>query len=290
MPLGSQPAIQGDADMGTIPGSSHGNNNRGLEAGADPSVGFGRYGRMFDAPAAGELPVDALKAIATAMIKEDAGKPITATETVDENPTIPAGYTYFGQFIDHDITFDPTPFGASAVDVSALVDFRSPALDLDNVYGRGPDDQPYMYDGLTLRVGAAVTAADAVSGTKNDLLRLHGAETAILGDKRNDENKIVSQFHGAMIRFHNKVVSDDILLTAFLGNLPANDTERFRAAASIVRWHYQWVVVYDFLDRICEQGMVSEVMNGGGPPILRNYLKADAKSAYMPIEFAGAAV
>ena len=172
MPLGSQPAIQGDADMGTIPASSHGNNNRGLEAGADPSVGFGRYGRMFDAPAAGELPVDALKAIATAMIKEDAGKPITATETVDENPTIPAGYAYFWQFIDHDITFDPTPFGASAVDVSALVDFRSPALDLDNVYGRGPDDQPYMYDGLTLRVGAAVTAADALRGTQNDLLRL----------------------------------------------------------------------------------------------------------------------
>ena len=88
------------------------------------------------------------------MIKVDAGAPINGEDRADENPTIPAGYTYFGQFIDHDLTLDPTPFNASAFDRSALVDFRSPALDLDSVYGRGPDDQPYMYefDGLKLVV------------------------------------------------------------------------------------------------------------------------------------------
>ena len=81
------------------------------------------------------------------MIKPDDGKPLTETEPVDENPTIPAGYTYFGQFIDHDITFDPTPLSDATIDPSALVDFRSPALDLDNLYGRGPDDQPYIVHG-----------------------------------------------------------------------------------------------------------------------------------------------
>ena len=90
------------------------------------------------------------------MIKVDAGAPIDGEDRADENPTVPAGYTYFGQFVDHDLTLDPTPFNTSERDRTALGRFSlAAALDLDNVYGRGPDDQPYMYnkDGLTLVVG-----------------------------------------------------------------------------------------------------------------------------------------
>ncbi|RYB07860.1 peroxidase family protein [Lichenibacterium ramalinae] len=275
----------------TIPAlkSSHGNDNRGFVAGANPGVAYGRYGAMFDAPSAQKLPQEALMALATAMIKPDIGAPITDLEPIDENPSIPAGYTYFGQFIDHDITFDPTPFNTSAVDVGALVDFRSPALDLDNMYGRGPDDQPYMYekDGFSLRVGRVPGHADAVTGTKADLPRLPDG-TPILGDKRNDENKIVSQFHGAMIQFHNKVAADTAMLTSF-GFDPAVKGSRFRTAANIVRWHYQYVVVFDYLRHICLPGILTEVLNFGEMPRLPNYLKTEAKFAYMPIEFAGAA-
>lgn len=269
--------------------SAHGNDNRGLAAGANPGVAFGRFGTMFDAPPAAKLPEEGLKALARAMIKADAGKPITELEPVDENPTIPAGYTYFGQFIDHDITFDPTPLNAGTIDRSALVDFRSPALDLDNLYGRGPDDQPYMYesDGVRLRVGASPGAADAVTGTKADLFRLKDG-TPILGDKRNDENKIVSQFHGAMIALHNKVAASDALIVAFGGD-PSSATSRFRTAANFVRWHYQYVVVFDYLQRICLPGIAMEVLNIGGVPRLPNYLKRHAQAAYMPVEFAGAA-
>ena len=271
-----------------VPASSmHGNDNRGLAAGAIPGVAFGRFGPMFMAPPAPKLPPEGLRALAKAMIKEDDGKPITEVEEVDENPTIPSGYTYFGQFIDHDITFDPTPLSAGGVDPGALVDFRSPALDLDNLYGRGPDDQPYMYKDLQLRVGDAPGAAGALTGTKADLFRLPD-DTPILGDKRNDENKIVSQFHGAMIQFHNKVVTDKTLIEAFGGD-PGSATSRFRTAANIVRWHYQWVVVFDYLDRICEPGMVHEVLNLGGTPRLQHYLKQEAPYPYLPIEFSGAA-
>ncbi len=63
-----------------------------------------------------------------------------------EESGIPALYTYFGQFIDHDITFDPMTTLIKHSDPDAITDFRTPALDLDNVYGRGPADQPYMYD------------------------------------------------------------------------------------------------------------------------------------------------
>src|SRR3954451_3281265 len=64
----------------------------------------------------------------------------------DEESGIPALYTYFGQFVDHDITFDPASSLQKQNDPDALVDFRNPAFDLDNVYGRGPGDQPYIYD------------------------------------------------------------------------------------------------------------------------------------------------
>ena len=63
-----------------------------------------------------------------------------------EESGIPALFTYLAQFIDHDITFDPASSLQAQDDPDALTDFRTPAFDLDNIYGRGPDDQPYMYD------------------------------------------------------------------------------------------------------------------------------------------------
>jgi hypothetical protein len=60
-------------------------------------------------------------------------------------PKIPSAYTYFGQFVDHDLTFDPVSSLQRQNDPDALVDFRSPRFDLDSVYGSGPDDEPFLY-------------------------------------------------------------------------------------------------------------------------------------------------
>ncbi len=91
-----------------------------------------------------------------------------------------------------------------------------------------------------------------------------------------------------MIAFHNKVVMSDAIIDQFGGDRSTKDA-RFVAACNIVRWHYQWIVLNDYLQRICEPGMVDEVLNRGGTPRLQHYLKSDAKYPYMPIEFAGAA-
>jgi len=236
----------------TKPRSTHGGEARGLAAAHN--LPFGRFGVMFP----GALPATALadaalEMLAQTMLQPDIGAPVTEAKPQDENPRIPAGYTYFGQFVDHDITFDPTPLGAQQDDPEAIVDFRSPALDLDSVYGRGPADQPYLYerDGLRLRLGKPMNTLQppigAVVGTTRDLLRLSAGPSVaddsdrptILGDKRNDENKIVSQIHAAFVALHNRVVT--------------------------------------------------EVLNPGRQPRLPNYLTAAAPHPYMPVEFAGAA-
>ncbi len=277
-----------------VPASLHGLDNRGIEAGSIPGGGYGRYGRMFDFFAR-PITDDCLRDIATAMIKVDKGNPITQKEPTDENPAIPAGYTYFGQFVDHDISLDPTPLSAKSNDLAAMEDFRTPSLDLDCVYGRGPDDQPYMYtDGLHLRTGKPLTNGGAAKGATFDVLRLDTggpAQPAILGDKRNDENRIVSQMQALWIAFHNKVVDDQALIAAAGGDF-SDGLSRFRTAAQVVRWHYQWLVINDFLPRILDNTTLPQVLGTaltGGTPNTPLYDHGDPQFAYMPVEFAGAA-
>src|SRR5450432_2250337 len=104
----------------------------------------------------------------------------------DEESGILALYTYLGQFIDHDITFDPASSLQMQNDPDALTDFRTPAFDLDNIYGRGPDDQPYMYGGGdSFLLGTPLTgwtdtkAADLPRNNANP-------SRALIGDPRND--------------------------------------------------------------------------------------------------------
>lgn len=66
-------------------------------------------------------------------------------ETGIADSNIPAGYTYFGQFVDHDITLDVSSSIDTSTDANSISNMRSPTLDLDNVYGRGPALDPYLY-------------------------------------------------------------------------------------------------------------------------------------------------
>jgi hypothetical protein len=142
-----------------------------------------------------------------------------------EESGIPALYTYFGQFVDHDITFDPMTTLIQHSDPDALTDFRTPALDLDNVYGRGPGDQPYLYDN-----SPRFLLGDKLDNGAPDLPRNNAIppnpKRALIGDPRNDENSIVSQLQALFLRFHNRVVDDN----------PGLD---FPTYQQIVRFHYQ---------------------------------------------------
>ncbi len=213
-------------------------------------------------------------------------------ETAPDSP-IPAGFTYVGQFVDHDITFDVSSTLDAATDANTIHNMRSPVLDLDSVYGRGPALDPYRYvfpssgPSTAIRLvvgsntpvgpggpaGAAGTPAAMVQKSDFDVPRAPTTLTAIIGDPRNDENLIVSQLHHAMLRFHNRVV-DMLVAAGFTG-------DSFVEAKKIVKHHYQWAVVHDFLERICGASVVSSAMTSVVAPI---------NSAFrMPVEFAVAA-
>jgi hypothetical protein len=247
----------------------------------------GPFGRIFRAlPPAdfGSTDSDslaALKLLATAMI---AGPDDPKDGPDPEESGIPAAFTYLGQFIDHDLTFDPASSLQKQNDPDALVDFRTPAFDLDNIYGRGPDDQPYMYqkDGKTFVLGKALTGAPQVNGGAHDLQR--NSQTpprALIGDPRNDENVIVSQFQGLMHRFHNRVAAD-------------NPTWNFGQIQQAVRFHYQWVLLHDFLPKIVSPGVLNDVLptaQDGSLLIEKSNLEFFhyREFAFMPLEFSVAA-
>jgi len=202
------------------------------------------------------------------------------------NDTIPAGYTYLGQFVDHDITFDPTSKLDTDNDPLALVNFRTPRFDLDSVYGSGPADQPYLYE-WTSRADRGVKLLVGGDDAVEDLPR-NAQGLALVGDARNDENLIISQLHLLFIRFHNAVVERMGTQEGLEGE------ELFDRARRIVRWHYQWIVTHDFLRRIVGERQAGEVLRDGTATVpapasveLRHFTGSEVP--YIPVEFSGAA-
>jgi hypothetical protein len=231
----------------------------------------------------------ALLALGAAMARDDI--------TQHSDSTIPAIFTYLGQFIDHDITaqtdreigvsriatpdgnvMDLTPLPAGDVS-SQVINGRRPQLDLDHVYGDGP----------ALGTGANLgeTEGDVLYGSNNALnvVAIAGGGldvprqadgTAIIADMRNNENLNISQLHCTFLLFNNKVAA------ALPSGLSAN--ERYLKARKLVRWAYQYIVLNDYLRNVCDPVVVDDVLTNG----LR-YYSADADVTFMPLEFSIAA-
>jgi len=206
----------------------HGSLNRGEElTGLGVFRESGRFGRLFP-----ELPrLTAFKPGAEALGKH--GGPLDGGSEPQDNERITAGYTFLGQFIDHDITLDITSDLEKVADPDAIENFRTPALELDSVYGMGPEAQPYLYD----QKNPFRFLVDDHDLPRNRQFR------ALIGDHRNDENLIISQLHWLFLNFHNKVFDDHV-------DSSLSGAERFKEAQRIVRWHYQWIVVNEFLPRL----------------------------------------
>ena len=179
---------------------------------------------------------------------------------IDNPPdsTIPAGFTYFGQFVDHDISRTASSVELGDEGEPEISNERTPSLDLDSLYGAGPDTESfYEEDGIRLRIGSTDKVdIHAAPNLPNDLPRKDPvvgkvARPADIGDNRNDENLAVAQTHLAFLKFHNKVVDDQ--------SMPGD----FESVRKVVRQHYQSIVFSDFLPRLVDPNIYESVIANG---------------------------
>jgi hypothetical protein len=180
---------------------------------------------------ANAAPRPAAKAISLQMA-EDPDHPSFSS------PKIELGLVFFGQFVDHDLNFNSTEEGQGAsIDPNNPINRRTPALDLDPVYGGGPHGDPEFYtpDGLFFKLGT----------NGNDLLRDPNG-VAIIGDPRNDDNGMIAQIHLAFQKYHN------LLMTRALHGVdpsslnPAQKDALFNAVHERVIGFYQGIVANQF--------------------------------------------
>ena len=219
-----------------------------------------------------------------------------------DNPTMTAGVTFLGQFLDHDMTFDATSRLGVPTRPERSLNARTPNFDLDSVYGRGPTVDTHLYDPAD-RVKFTIEHG----GLFEDLPRTaEGA--AIVPDPRNDEHLMIGGLQAAFLLFHNRVV--DMLradgrdrelrhLDAAGAEDPAaaadaetfadvQDSTRmhnvFAEARRLVTWHYQWIIVHDFLPTIVGSALVNEILSAG-----RRFYRPRAGEQSIPVEFQAAA-
>jgi Animal haem peroxidase len=185
-----------------------------------------------------------------------------------DDATEAAGWPFFGQLVAHDITADRSPI-AGGVDPEALRNARTPKLNLEIMYSDGPVGSPYLFD-----LG---DPAKFLLGPDGGDVPRNQQGVALIGDPRNDVHLFTLSLHVALLHAHNRFVD---LLRA--DGVP--EGEVFDRARRALTWHYQWIVVHDFLPRLVGSSLVDEVLADGG----RWYAPAPL-AAYIPLEFADAA-
>ena len=207
-----------------------------------------------------------------------------------DNPTMTAGSTFVGQFIDHDITFDQTSQLGISQNPLISPNTRTPALDLDSVFGGGPGIRPDLYvdnpDGSVgpkLKIGSGGVHEDVPRIANGD-----GTFSALMGDPRNDENVIIAGLHCAHILFYNRVLDelsefDSSRFPAAREGKLSNGYVAFLLARQVTLWHYQWLLVNEHLPQIAGQAVVNDVLQNGN-----RFYKPPPGDAFMPIEFGAA--
>ncbi len=210
--------------------------------------------------------------------------------TSNQDGVADAGMTFFGQFVDHDITLDATSALGTRIDPATIANIRTPSLDLDCVYGDGPEASPHLY-------GAGAQDHMLMFGRHENPLDLARtcAGKALIGDPRNDENVLVAQVQGLFIELHNILMSklvdggsdaDDVKACAHHG-MSAQVWEdhvspgltSFQEVRRFIRLHYQWIVWHEllgaFVDAACLERAMQTCVFAWDAPV-------------MPVEFSGA--
>jgi hypothetical protein len=272
-------------------------------AGAVPGAAFAqtarpdRFGRLF-----ATLPPFARASEAVTAALMEIGKPAGIMDARDalergpvdlivdpalsainrNNPTQTAGTTFIGQFMDHDMTFDTSSQLGVRTEPRRSRNAREPAFNLDSVYGEGPIGSLKLYDQqdrIKLKIESGGLFEDLPRGADN---------VAVIADPRNDENIVIAGLQAAFILFHNRTVDHvrrngtDPAFTAWRRREEAADV--FEEARRLTTWHYQWMILHEFLPQMIGAPMVSAILGSG-----RRFYRPPHGEAFIPVEFQGAA-
>src|SRR5262245_2288659 len=247
---------------------------------------LGEPGGLLDAKDDLSDPILSITDPARRVNNPDSGKVLADGTGLDGG--FSAGITFLGQFLDHDMTFDTTSRLGIAAKPERSPNGRTPSFDLDTVYGGGPTVSPQLYDPrdrAKFKVGSG--------GLFEDLPR-DDSGTAIIGDPRNDENLMIAGLQVAFLLFHNRVVDllrergDDHRMAreeaerhGFM-EIADHDRHRnvFAEARRIVTWHYQWILVHQFLTAIVGPQLVNHILKNG-----LKFFRPNVGGASIPVEF-----
>src|SRR4051812_4777486 len=209
-----------------------------------PASAKGHYSRLFRKPAEPIPPDDEFRLV-------ELGNAMRYTEEREGTLTPRVGYTYFGQFLGHDLTHDATPLAGPYCEPEATPNFRTATFDLDHVYAGGPKGSPYLYEGEegaeTFKIGATVP-----NGYRRDLPI--GRGLLLIGDlqdTRNVDNLLLRQLHVLFLKFHNEAIRQ-LQTNPELQSMAdwLGQGSLFERARKLVCWHYQWIIRHDYLPRI----------------------------------------
>ncbi len=234
----------------------------------DRPTGPARYGRMF-------RDLEPLGAAPQLLMREgSAGGVCDATAALDESnggdddATEAAGWPFFGQLVAHDITADRSPIAGGAAP-ETLRNARAPMLNLEILYSDGPIGSPFLFD--------ATDPAKFLLGPDGGDVPRNLQGVALIGDPRNDVHLFTLSLHVALLQTHNRIVDR-------LRSQGVPEGSVFDEARRTLTWHYEWVVVNDFLPRLVGEPLVQEVITDGG-----RWFAPKIGEAYIPLEFADAA-
>jgi hypothetical protein len=214
---------------------------------------------------------DAAAAVEVGEGPEGSGEP-QGGAPVDQDAEGAAGWPVFGQFVAHDITADRSPLTHRA-ELVELRNARSPRANLEAVYGDGPAGMPFLYDRDD---PAKLLLGRNDAGRPADLPR-NGQGVALVGDPRNDVHLLMSQLHVTLLHLHNGLVDR-------LRGDGVAEADLFAEARQAATWHYQWVLLEDFLPRLVGTALAAELLAGA----LTHYRPAPG-TTWIPLEFADAA-
>ncbi|MBV9364334.1 MAG: hypothetical protein JOY89_08840, partial [Solirubrobacterales bacterium] len=199
--------------------------------------------------------------------------------TADDSATLPAEYTYLGQFIDHNLDFDQTPQPTADVNPSSLNNFESFRFDLNNVFGGGPSVDPQMYASdrthllVTGRLGTPqADGFPTVTASRKSMFDLarNGSGGAILVEPRDDENQILSQISAAFMAFYNDLVDQ--------GN-------SYAQARQLTEDYYQEIVLTDVLPAYVGQDTINKYLSFAPDGQARVNTPDLPNANFTPIEF-----